>query len=270
MSMVNWRHRMKTNPELEEQPDHGHYPACSGRLQDITNYCNRLLYSTIIIGGMLFMVTMLGIRLRVISWIPSLFGEPDGLLPYFLRLVFCIGLIVLAALGCGRFKICNVVLLVIYTVMTVVPVIDCEGIFDVMIAILGAVGMYRSAKAYSYYKDYNQLIETEGFPHFNQRYIEQVENGKHRAEHPMSYDQYKTPVPEPLKEPNYQRNNVSAPEVPYEPKFTGNSAGYGEMPELTFGGSSTVSAPTGRFTPKDIKAGTISDSGMKLKYKGGS
>ena len=179
--------------------------------------------------------------------------------------------------------------------MTIAPILMCKDVFDVMVAIMGAVGLDLSYKSYPYYRDYNQLRETEGFPHFNQRYIEQVEFSEYRSKHMNNYSQYEqrdmnradmNHAPYENTAPNADNsppvnntpivNNTppvnDMPGINYSayPKSSGNSGGYDGMPELDLGGSTAANAPAGRFTPKDVKAGAISDSSVKIKYKGGS
>lgn len=296
---------MNMNPELLERKDHGHYPACLGRMSAIKNYCNRLFFCTLIIGSVLFMISLTGIRLCVISWIPSLFGGERDLAPYFLRLLSCLMFIVLACLGWGRFKICNIILTCIYFIMTVAPVFVGQSLFDAVVLMAGVAGLLMSLRSFTYYRDYNQLRETEGFPHFNQRYIEQVEFSEYRSQHMKRYEQHNEPATntEPEGYPksaydvhkeNYEKNTagISDNSIPNNAadiqrnsypdsaadiqnntaaaKLASTAPRFAEMPELTIGSSSQVSAPSGRFTPKDTKFGTIADSTVKLKYKGGS
>lgn len=168
---------MGFNEELAEKPDHGHYPVCLGRKIEIDKYCHRLFFYTLRAGLFLFALTIYTLRFSVISWIPSLFGESTEVGPYFLQFFMICCLVLLSAIGCGKYKFFNVILFMIYALMTATSLIfHTYGASEIITFFVGSCGVLMSFRSYAVYLDYRQLMKTEGFPQFNERYASQIEN----------------------------------------------------------------------------------------------
>ena len=182
----------RTNEKLLEKPDHGHYPVCLQRKDDIDRSALLTLKYTLIVSGMLVFLTLCTFRPAVVSWIPSLLGESTEVAPFFLQLLISLMPIAMAGINCGKRKVFGMILFGFYIAQAVFGFICMSSNFvDVFSLILGLGGVATSFRAVSDYLDWKQLMETEGFPHFNLRYTEQIENpdyvpvynGKDQSDH---------------------------------------------------------------------------------------
>ncbi len=172
------------NPNLAELPNHKHYPACRGRKKAIEDNCQVLFMFTLGAGLIFGLLTLFGIRFSVISWLPMLLGERNDLLPFFVQLLTIIFIVVLSGLNCGKHKFCGVILLGIYAFMAVFGFINTkDNLADYITCSLGALGVVCSIVSVKDYTDWKQLVETEGFPHFDIKVTESNENPNYQPQH---------------------------------------------------------------------------------------
>lgn len=157
---------MKLNPMLEEKPDHGHYAACLSRKEEIDKYCNRAFIYTIVASLVLAFFTLCTIELPLLSFVPKLVGDVWDPFPIFIQIIELIGIAILAAAACTRKKVLLVALMIYYLSLIAASLIS--GSFPGIMAtfLLGIGGAAVTIKAPAYYRDYEQLTKTEGWPHF--------------------------------------------------------------------------------------------------------
>ena len=77
----------RTNQELLELPDHGHYPKCLQRKDEIDKNSMLVLRYTILVGIFSLLFTMCTFKLVVISWIPMLIGDTTDILALFVQIL---------------------------------------------------------------------------------------------------------------------------------------------------------------------------------------
>ena len=173
------------NKKLAEKPDHGHYPVCLGRKTDIERNSTTVLAYTCGACAALLVASLLTGRFAVISWIPALFGDSTDVGSLFVQIVEIIAIVGLAALNCSKnHRICGVLLFGIYLAMAVFGLLGMgSNSFDFMTFALGAMGAAKSFILIPDYLDWQQLKETEGFPHFNERFAFQNENSEYAPVH---------------------------------------------------------------------------------------
>lgn len=207
------------NPELSEQQNHGHYPVCLGRKTAIEKYCRRIFGYAFFSCIIMSVFTLFGVNFAVISWIPSLLGQPYEVSHILTQLAILIGMLIISAFGCGQRKFYNVILLVIYLAVTVISLFSEETISRICGFIIGAAGVLTCYKAPFVMLEYNQLMQTEGFPLFNEHLAEQEENRIYKSIHDREcyndgFD-----------------NSMIQPKETKETAFTGRNI-YAEMPEM--------------------------------------
>lgn len=213
---------MRANHDLDEQPNHGHYSACLGRKAEIDSGCRKTFFYTVFASAVFIVLTIYTLRIAVISWLPAMLGESTEVGPYFLQIFLILCLLLVAALGCSKYKIFHVLLFLIYALMVfVAAVFHPYGISDVISLVIGAGGAATTFRSYSAFMDYRQLEQTEGFPHFNERYTNQVENGSYSSTYRYSYDDFS----------NEMDNTVPAAPIAPSPSVSFDDSSP-EMPEL--------------------------------------
>lgn len=174
---------MPYNPNLAEKPNHGHYPICLGRKTAIEKYCRKMFGYAFFSGIIMSVFTFFGMNFAVISWIPSMLGNSYEVSYIFSQLFIIMGIVFLSALGCGRLKIFNVIQLVLYLAIAVLSLFSDGAISRSCGFIIGAAGVLTCYKAPLAMIEYNQLMQTEGFPHFNVHFTEMEENRVYKSLH---------------------------------------------------------------------------------------
>lgn len=190
---------MKFNEKYAERPEHGHYTACLERMIEIKDICEKCFYYTTAVCVLMMIFTMLTVRLSVISWIPNMIGDGTSLASGFVQFIILFSLIGMSALAVGKYKFFNVILFVIYTLMALSCFYSGKAI-DSITMLFGTGGAFFTFRSYSVMCDYRQLTNTEGFPHFNMRLAEQLENREYVAQYEDEYyHNDKQDMPEPEK-----------------------------------------------------------------------
>ncbi|MBR4627321.1 MAG: hypothetical protein IKO47_06440 [Ruminococcus sp.] len=237
------------NQKLAEKPDHSHYPVCLDRKMEIDRNSLRLLKYTLLACGVLAAFSAFTARFAVISWIPSLFGDTTEVAPLLIQLLEIALICGVAALNCGRWKICGVILTGLYLSMVIfgnIGMVNDNGA-DVFTVILGAGGVGSSIWTVNDYLDWNQLSETEGFPQFNERFAYQNDNPDYR----------------PLHTGEGASDKMSSPELVGMKQFTGLD----NMPEMPAIGTAKDFGSAGIgdiYIPDSGKYCAMSASPMKI------
>lgn len=162
------------------QPNCGHYDACCTRMIQIKSFSNRLFLFASISNGLMILLMFLGFSMGPFSLLPSLVGEGYSIGYILIQVMEFFLMELLAVLGYIRFKGCNNVLCVIYVLAVLFGIgggLDCIKTIGFAVAVIGVIISYPSFNACA---DYNQLVETEGYPYFN-RLFEEPENPGYQA-----------------------------------------------------------------------------------------
>ncbi|MBR5682870.1 MAG: hypothetical protein IKW96_06285 [Ruminococcus sp.] len=262
------------NPVLEEKPNHGHYPACLGRLEAITKQGTYLFLYSLVSSFCLSIISFTGNPLQVIGWIPILLGDSAEELTVgmsFFQMFLCWSLAVLGVLGSGKKKLFHVILFWIYLLMFLTPIFHMFSLFDAFTFIIGGLGVIYGYRAPKNYMDYQQLSETEGFPSFSIILAEHEEKKKRSMDFNDWYDARNkqrrnagSQGAAPVSAPVHTSPPAAAP-VRQEVKKHDPTEGVAGMPELKINKNVNMTASPDRFRPKSGKAGRISDSGMKFR-----
>lgn len=178
---------MKKNEQLYEKPNHEHYMACRTRKLQIDRFSRKVFVCMLIEAVVLLFMFIFGLWLSALSWIPSLCGEPFTIANIAVHSVEIILLPVFAIIGCGKYKICDLILFGINCLI----VIGCffgglktVNTFPFLIGITGTILTYPSINAYL---DYNQLMQTEGFPQFNNLLASAEDNPEFVSDYSKQY-----------------------------------------------------------------------------------
>lgn len=151
------------NEKLRVQPNHEHYTACCSRMTAIKKISLRIMIITLAASAFMIILSLFGVDLSVLSIIPGLFGDKYSALYFFAQCFELIVMAIISILGCMRYKICDVILFVIYALMVIYSFLTHMTPAPM---IIGGIGVIFSWQSISAMLDYNQLEETEGFPHF--------------------------------------------------------------------------------------------------------
>lgn len=260
------------NPTITEKPDHAHYPACRGRLEAIEKNGFRLFKYTLVVSFWLAVISFLGNPVQVIGWIPILVCGSYDYLPLSgccIQVILCIGLALMALLGCGKRKVLHFVLLMIYAAMFLSCIVYRYTVFDIFTFIIGGMGVVFGYNAYADYFDYKQLSETEGFPMFSLILVEhearkeeqkKFEEWYASRQHSNSTKNSQSPGPQAIP-----LTGINKAPVQQTVKNPNPTEGLGDMPEITVRRKLNSSAPEDIFKPRSGKASRIADS--KLKFR---
>lgn len=170
------------NTKLTELPNHGHYTVCAGRMYEIKRTGKLCFGASAVICVLLLILTWLTFRFSIISMIPNLIGDGGDPAANMVQTLIVLAMLLLACMGTGKYKICHVLLFVLYCAM----LISCafsRNASDVFTVILSLAGIIFSWKIPMACFDYNQLRLTEGFPDFNERLTYQNEHSEYEALH---------------------------------------------------------------------------------------
>lgn len=172
---------MKKNEQLYEKPNHEHYMACRTRKLQIERFSKKVFVCMLIESVVLLFMFIFGLWLSALSWIPSLCGKPFTIANIAVHSVEIILLPVFAIIGCGKYKICDLILFGINCLI----VIGCffgglktVNTFPFLVGIIGVIITYPSISAYF---DYQQLMNIEGFPQFNNLLANAEDNAEYKS-----------------------------------------------------------------------------------------
>lgn len=296
---------MKFNPDprFTARPDHSHYPACLGRLEAIKMHGNAIFIYTVVISVFLLIFSIFGIKMAVISWIPSavcaVSGNDESMLAYFFQLLGVAGIFILSFLNYGKRKFCGIILNIIYVFIGFTPLFYMYSPLDIFSVIIGIAGAAMSLSAYGDFKDYTQLSDTEGFPIFLEYYTAQQERKAGAKQAEERYEQLRRErlaqlneknAPESVSVPDepapfagperraqlFEKaadkesasvfvNDLEEKEAPAVQPVSDPSDGYGDMPELDLSALNSSAPTNSRFVPKSGKESAVRDSQMKMR-----
>jgi len=202
---------LKTDTTIEERPDHSHYAACLGKKTEIEHRNSVILGYTLVSGLILIIFSCTGIEMPVFSWLPSLFGSQAELLPIFIQCVEIVGMSLLAALGFGKNKSFDAVLLMIYIIITGASLFTGTIPGCVITFFAGLLGVIFCRHALKDSSDYETLKHTEGYPHFSIHYTEYMEHPTYSSRYTKdAYEKSRGAYPAP---PDRERPSFSASET---------------------------------------------------------
>lgn len=223
------------NKKLAEKPDHGHYPVCLGRKTDIERNSVTVLAYTCAACAVLLTGSLITARFSVISWIPALFGDSTDVGALFVQILVILAIVGLAAVNCSKkYRICGVILFMIYLAMGIFGIIGVgSNSADFLTFAIGALGAVKSAVLIPDYLDWKQLKETEGFPHFNERFAYQNENSNYAPVHTGEGASDKMSSPDQIDIKNFTGldNMPEMPELPSANQFGDPGVGAVYIPE---------------------------------------
>lgn len=158
---------MRINEDIAEKPDHLHYPACLGRKQEIDKKSFQIFAVTFLSCLLLSFCSLIGMKFTVPYIIPEILCGTDEVKASFVQIAEFMLLAGVSLLGCTKFKIADVIVLMTNILFLAVTLIAKENPGDFLIIILSAYGIFKSYDAFSLMRDYEQLRNTEGFPIFS-------------------------------------------------------------------------------------------------------
>lgn len=174
------------DPKYEEKPDHGHYALCAGRKTEIDEFSRNVFVYTAGISFILLIITYCGVPLPMISWIPSLFSDSTSLPFLFVQTMELLTVTALSFFAFFRWKFLHIVIFIWYALLVVATFFDHSAI-DVITFIIGVVGTVLTRSCFKVYADYNQLVKTEGWPHFSLHYTEAMEHPTYTSRYMSEY-----------------------------------------------------------------------------------
>lgn len=263
----------RKNPDLEEKPDHLHYPICRGRLDAINEMSTNILKFSLIASAVLCIISLVGIPLHVVGWLPLIFTlkEADGDMGFVFSVVQCvISLLpaVMSILGYTERKKYDVILFFFYALMFGFSIFVRLTAVDAVTVIIGGVGTVRCFGMLKGYVDFRQLRKTEGYPMFS---IVLAEYDDKKKQSPDGY--YRDPYDRLMREKlRSQRNMGKAGNDDqlrnlreFAQPMSEQTDGLGDMPELEITTASAEKAAPDRFTVKSGKYGVVLFSEIKLR-----
>ena len=159
---------MKNNPNLVEQPDHGHYTVCHKRSMEIDIYCRNLMIYTISSTQILILLSVFFGAYPILGVVPSILSSGSYILTCFLQALELLGMAALSYIGCGEQKFADVLLFLIYAALFISGFFTGAFTFaSFMSTLVGVGGLSYSLKIFQIKNDYEQLREMEGFPLFS-------------------------------------------------------------------------------------------------------
>ncbi len=209
------------NPELAELPDHEHYFACSTRMTVIKDFCTKTFYYVVLTSIIVSILSFTGMVIPVISAIPQLLSTSFEVPFMFFQVFEMIAMVLLSCLGYGKYKICNVVLLVIYVIMLICGIFSKCFPGGLIAVIIGGGGVAQTFRAVGVYSDFEQLVKTEGYPHFNKRFTESMEKPDYesrRSKYSAPREPLRTTEAVPVAEPSYDSSEM--PSISAMPSLT--------------------------------------------------
>jgi len=174
------------NPKYEEKPDHGHYAVCAGRVNEIYEFSRNVFVYTAGVSFILLIITYCGVPMPLISWIPSLFGCSTCIPYLFAQSAELILVTAVSFFAFFRWKVFHIVMFIWYVLLVLATFFDHSAI-DMITFIIGIVGAVLTHSCFRVYADYNQLIKTEGWPHFSLHYAEAMEHPTYTSRYISEY-----------------------------------------------------------------------------------
>ena len=226
------------DPKYDEKPDHSHYAACAARKAAIDEFSRNVFVYTAGVSLVMLFITYCGAEMPLVSWLPSLLGCPTCV-PFLFAQTLELILVTLASfLAFGKWKVLHIGLCLGYVLLVVATFFDHSAI-DIITFIIGIIGIVLTAPCYKMYSDYNQLLKTEGWPHFSLHYTEAMEHPTFTSRYMSEYHS----APEDKK----IYSESSAPELgttlrsePVLPEMAGIEAPEPVMDDISLAGAAPV------------------------------
>lgn len=158
---------MRINQEIEEKPNHLHYPACLGRMNEINKQSVDIFIYTAIVCFAMGVLSLVGLKYNIFAVIPDLLFDENGTKVAFFQIFEFLVMTVISLLGCTRYKIFDVIIMLIYALMILISIFFRDSAADPLVLMAGIGGIWKSHGSFSIYNDYEQLKQTEGFPVFS-------------------------------------------------------------------------------------------------------
>lgn len=221
---------MKINENLTELPEHGHYSVCLARKEQIDKLSIKILIYTIITGIIMALMTAFGFPLSAVSLIPSLFGDAFNAYYLICQWSEIILLAVIAGIGCGKYKFCQLILFAIYCFMILGCFISGVKMIDSIPFAIGVIGVIITYPSISAFLDYRQLMNTEGFPYFNHLFAQAEDNPVYKPQYINKYhgktEDSEMPAPSDAVNNEMMKVSVSESDIMPEIDMTGISDNY--------------------------------------------
>lgn len=205
---------MKINENLTELPEHGHYSACLERKEEIDKISGKILIYAIITGIIMALMTAFGLPLSAVSFIPSIFGDAFNACYLICQWSEIILLAVIAGIGCGKYKFCQLILFTVYCLMILGCFISGVKMIDSIPFAIGAIGVIITYPSISAFLDYRQLMNTEGFPYFSYLFAQTNDNPVYKPQYINKYHSQPEDrkMPAPSESVNSEMMKISSSE----------------------------------------------------------
>jgi len=174
------------DPKYDEKPDHSHYAACAARSNEIYEFSRNVFVYTAGVCLVMLFITYCGAAMPLVSWIPSLLGCPTCVPFLFSQTAELIVVAFLSFLAFGKWKVIHIGLFIGYILLVAATIFSGSAI-GIVTFIIGVVGVVLTAPCFKIYSDYNQLMNTEGWPHFSLHYIEAMEHPTYTSRYMSEY-----------------------------------------------------------------------------------
>jgi hypothetical protein len=174
---------MRRNPELEEKPNHAHYPACLGRKTEIEKQSVQIFIYTALTFLALGIFSFMGVKFAVFGTLAELIFDDNDVASAIFQEIEFVCVIVLSLLGCTKRKIFDFIVMLIYSLLLIMTILFREYPLDPLLFIISIGGLSKSIFAYRMWTDYEQLMETEGYPIFSVLLAEQEQKMNNSASH---------------------------------------------------------------------------------------
>ncbi|MDE5946803.1 MAG: hypothetical protein K2G63_05840 [Oscillospiraceae bacterium] len=199
-------------------PDRSHYTVCSDRITRINELGKTMFYYTFVVALIVSAGSMFNVRFNILSLLSDLavgrgnVGASGVIFSGALNIITSLFLIIMAVMGKAKYKFCNVFLFCIYLAMPVASIINFgDRTSDIITIGLGIIGIYIYFPSLQAWRDYRVISRTEGFPYFNERFANQLENPKYKCEnYHEDYADDEKPMQEIEKE---LTDNINADEI---------------------------------------------------------
>lgn len=203
----------------------------------------------------MIILTWMTFRLCFISIIPNMIGDRTSVYGNIAQTLILIMMALMSALAYGKYKFLSIILFVIYSCMFIGCFFSFSShdVFTIIISIGGIATTYRSVEVTL---DYKQLTQTEGFPYFNIRLVEQEENSTYIPTYEKAY--YSSGKKDMDSSENLPKQSVADKEEDTEEIEV-------DMPEISLNLSSVQNITSEIFVPEHNKFCCMSDSPHKIQ-----
>ncbi|MDO4863044.1 MAG: hypothetical protein Q4A05_02640 [Ruminococcus sp.] len=230
--------------KYEELPDHGHYAVCASRKAAIDTFSRNVFVYTAGVSLVMLFITYCGAAMPLVSWIPSLFSSSTSVPFLFTQTAELIFVTAMSFLAFFRWKVIHIGLFIGYALLVLASFLSSSAI-GIITFIIGVIGVVLTFPCFKVYADYQQLVRTEGWPHFSLHYIESMEHPTYTSRY-MS--EYRTAPEEKRAAPAERVTAAEYRPEPVLPEMTGIEAPEPVMEDISLDASAapvpvTMAAP---------------------------